>query len=300
MSPSAYQRGLAKLTRFYPFYSGAASLANSKCFKKLSGSGGVAWAPTPGGDVRAYLNDFVGRTAFFIGDLDPKITWVAQRILKPGDTAFDVGANIGIVTLLFSKLVGSKGGSVHAFEPNPIVMRFLGAAISRARATNIVANELAIGSQAATLTLKVEAGNFGSGSLVRGQMWKDYSTHNVPIITLDEYVSSRSIRTIDLIKIDIEGGELELFRGASHVLNHIQPRAIIFEDNASDGPSQSPVIELLRSLDYKILSLPKALLRMNATIFNSTDNSGHDFVAAKSGRAFDDLCKSLRVNHFLN
>jgi FkbM family methyltransferase len=293
MKPSTYQHAVAALTRLYPFYSGAASLPNRLFFKRISGLSGEAWAKTPGGEVYAKLNDFVGRAAFFCGDIDPKLTWVARRVLRPGDTAFDIGANIGIMTLLFSRIVGPSG-SVHAFEPNPVVMRALHRAVTRSGAPNVILNELAVGSEKTTLTLRVAEGNDGSGSLARSHEWGSTHTHEVAVTTIDDYVGQHQIKSIGLMKIDIEGFELELFKGGSDLLKKIQPRAIVFEDNAAPPDTASPVIDFLRSHDYELLSLPKALLRMTARKFSSNDTAGgHDFVAAKRGRPFDDLCRLL-------
>jgi hypothetical protein len=97
---------LAKLGRYYPFFSGYIKLANHKLMRlALPENPFMVWAETPGGKVIVRLNDIVGRTVFLFGDYDPKITWVIQRLLKPGDTALDVGANIGLVSLSMSKVV---------------------------------------------------------------------------------------------------------------------------------------------------------------------------------------------------
>jgi FkbM family methyltransferase len=289
-STSGLQNAIAKLTRLYPLYSGVASLANHRLLTTITGTDGAGWAATPGGEVKVDLSDYVGRAAFFMGDIDPKITWVAKKILRPGGTAFDVGANIGVLTLLFSRLVG-EAGAIHSFEPNPDVAASLDEARKRAHLTNITLNEIAIGSEDAILELRVPERNRGSASIIRGLEWTSAKKHRVAVTTLDKYVIQRGVTAIDLIKIDIEGAELDLFRGASHVLNDIQPRAIIFEENASI-PGRSPVIDFLLSADYGLLSLPKATLRMRARHFEDGDRS-HDFVAAKRGRQFDALCASL-------
>src|SRR5258708_9293617 len=147
MQPSSYQRGLGAALRLYPFYSGSAFIPNHPFFKKIAGpKEREGWACTPGGDIYVSLTDYIGRAAFFLGDLDPKLTWIARKLIKRGDTVFDLGANLGILTLLFSDLVG-ESGSVHAFEPNPAIMHKLRSAVLRKGVGNITLNDLAIGQE---------------------------------------------------------------------------------------------------------------------------------------------------------
>jgi hypothetical protein len=79
---------------------------------------------SPGGYVKASLDDYIGRTVLHFGDLDPKITWALGRIIRSGDQGLDIGANIGVLTLWMSKLVGA-GGIVHALGPNPVLRHTL-------------------------------------------------------------------------------------------------------------------------------------------------------------------------------
>jgi FkbM family methyltransferase len=242
--------------------------------------------------VLADLADFVGRTAFFVGDIDPKLSWVAKRLLKPGSIAFDVGANIGMMTMLYAKLVGPSG-RVHSFEPNPAVMHSLAAAVARAKYENVQLNEAALSAATGTFTLKAPMGNLGSASLIREMSdQSNYLEYSVQVGTLDDYVWKQSVRSIDLIKIDVEGAELDVLLGAKRTLAEIRPQAILFEDNSSSTASESPVIEFLRTEDYEVLSIPKALFRMRVKPCAPSD-IGHDYIAAKRGAQFDRLCKLI-------
>src|SRR5262245_47592751 len=95
-----YQAVVASMTRWYPFFSGCGTLANHPLMKALMPpSSEMVWTRVYGGQVQVPLDDYVGRAAFLFGDLDPKITWVLRRLLKPGDFALDIGANFGVLTL---------------------------------------------------------------------------------------------------------------------------------------------------------------------------------------------------------
>ena len=104
--PNLRQALTAAVTRCYPFFSGCGSLANSGFIKLMSGAqGGKVWCRVPGGEVLADLDDYVGRSAFFVGDLDRKISWICKQIVREGDTVLDIGANIGMVAILLRVMV---------------------------------------------------------------------------------------------------------------------------------------------------------------------------------------------------
>jgi hypothetical protein len=63
-------------------------------------------------------DDYVGRSVYYFGDLDPKLSWLCRKILRRGDTAIDIRANLGVVAVLMAGVAGSSG-TVHAFEPQP-------------------------------------------------------------------------------------------------------------------------------------------------------------------------------------
>ena len=94
------QSAIASVTRYYPLFSGCGTIANSKLIDALSGDvTGKLWSKVPGGEVLADINDYVGRSAFFMGDLDRKITWICKQLVNNGDVVLDIGANIGMVSI---------------------------------------------------------------------------------------------------------------------------------------------------------------------------------------------------------
>jgi FkbM family methyltransferase len=294
VKPSAYQRALASIFRLYPFYSGTASIPNHPLFKKISGpSDREGWTSTPGGQIYASLGDFIGRAAFFSGDLDPKLTWIVKKLVKPGDIVFDVGANLGIFTLLFSQLIGTAG-RVHAFEPNPTVMGYLRAAISRKSAGNVTLNQTALGQQTGIITLKVPDENQGGGSIIKWRDAADIPGVDVPLTRLDDYVAKNGVTKIDFLKVDTEGAELEVLRGGMATLENIRPRIIVFEDSSRNGSEQSEQMKLLRSAGYQFMMIPKQMLTAHPTIVRPDSSiEGWDLIAARSGHDFEITCKIL-------
>ncbi|MGH7293079.1 MAG: hypothetical protein ACREJT_17790, partial [Myxococcota bacterium] len=120
-------RLLRALSRCYPLKSGLGTLASSRPFlRALDGEQGLHWARLRcGAQILVPLDDFVGRALWFFGDLDPKLTWICERLLRPGDTVLDIGANLGLVSLIARERVGASG-AVHAFEPQPELVELIG------------------------------------------------------------------------------------------------------------------------------------------------------------------------------
>lgn len=299
--PTLRQSLVANLTRLYPLYSGCGTFANTRFMHKLSGTSTEhVWCRVPGGEVLAALDDYVGRAAFYFGELDPKITWICAQIVRSGDTVLDIGANIGMVTLGLSKLVG-KNGKVYAFEPNPALQQNLEDTFKRNQVSNVRLHPVALGSKQGQLKLRIPVGNAGAASLIRCRNLSNFDVFEVPVRTLSEIVTEERIKSIRLIKIDVEGFEAEVFRGGHDVLRRIRPEAILFEMNERlEGTvSDQPVFEILRDFGYGFFSIPKCLIRMRLKRFDpdSSDQlAGHDFLAAPQGECYENIAKLVKAS----
>jgi FkbM family methyltransferase len=148
---------------------------------------------------------------------------------RDGWVVFDVGAYVGIYSLWASRLVGD--GFVAAFEPNPMAFRWLISNIELNNATNIKALPYALGDKITKQKLYVAGENEGASSLIMNHIidnpigrYPIVGEFVVPVATLD-YVIDKSteilgkpIRRIDLVKIDVEGYEMKVLRGAGKAL----------------------------------------------------------------------------------
>lgn len=96
------------LRKIYPLKSGLGTIANSKVFKRLDGNPmGDIVAKSGRFDLVVPQDDYVGRSIKYFGDLDKKVTWVVCNVLEPGDTALDIGANLGLVSFQMLDRVGT-------------------------------------------------------------------------------------------------------------------------------------------------------------------------------------------------
>jgi FkbM family methyltransferase len=299
--PTVRQRIVASATRRYPFYSGCGRLANHPVLHRIAGqSSEVAWARVHGGyRVAAPLADHVGRAIFYLGELDRKITWVCSRLVQPGDTVLDIGANLGLVTFTLSALVG-PAGTVHAFEPIPQLQTYIEEGIERNGVTNIQLHRMALGARDGELPLAVPRKNAGASSLVETRQSADSSRLMVPVRTLSSVLTEQEAGHVRLIKMDVEGFEPEVLEGAADFFKIHPPDAILFELNDVSGMVRDHrTIRLLSEYGYGFFSLPRRFTRMRAQRIDAQESSssqdGHDYVAARLGPTYDDVANRLLV-----
>lgn len=151
-----------------------------------------------------------------------------ERFLKPGMVFLDVGAHNGYYTLLASKQVGDAGHVV-AFEPSPRERRRLRWNLALNKCHNVQMESTALGDYEGETSFFVVLGKDTGCNSMRppGQDIHDpVKVMTVPITTLDNYLSRCQISSVDFIKVDAEGGELGVLKGASEFLS-TQPRPIL-------------------------------------------------------------------------
>lgn len=186
---------------------------------------------------------------------EPDVTRLLSATLQPGMVFFDVGANLGYYSLLGSKKVG-KDGQVHSFEPAAAQFKHLKLNVSLNRAANVILNECALSDSRGETTLFLSEGwNQGTHSLARtnGQS----SSCIVSRISVDEYVAMTGVKRLDVMKVDVEGAELLVFKGAQNTLLELKPSLLIFE--ASEPYAQS--------FGYSTSDLKQFVSRQGYTLF---------------------------------
>jgi len=170
--------------------------------------------------------------------------------LRAGDFAVDVGANKGSYLYWLSRAVGETG-TAYAFEPQPVLAEYLRKEC--ARLGNVVIEAAGVSDRAGELTLHVPHGGASPGASFEQSILQhgDCTSYAVPVVTLDEYFQSRK-RRIAALKIDTEGHELSVLRGARGVLQEDAP-CLIMECEARHVTtgSVSDVLQFLESLGYR-------------------------------------------------
>ena len=195
----------------------------------LGPSDGVRSARVFGYQMDLDLSDWIQRNMYFGSYEQPQTSQILSH-LSPGMTFVDVGANVGYYTAMASSIVG--GGRVIAYEPNPWAFDRLNAWIAANQAKNITTVCAALGSREGSMA--ADFGNSDSdnhtASLVTAPVPNGKSEENIiDVRTLDAEAKRMGIRRIDVMKIDVDGYETEVFNGASELLAEGRIGAILCE-----------------------------------------------------------------------
>jgi FkbM family methyltransferase len=141
---------------------------------------------------------------------------------EPPRIIYDIGANIGTWTLLAKSLFPQA--SIHAFEPLEIHYEVFEQKLQTVDGISL--HKIALGASACDLSMKVTSFSDASSFLEIAQASKDFfdltedREESVTVIPLDDYVSQNDLPLPNLIKLDIQGYELEALKGASQCLKH--------------------------------------------------------------------------------
>jgi FkbM family methyltransferase len=163
-----------------------------------------------------------GRMLYATGEYESETSRLIERLLGPGDTMIDVGANIGYFTILGARAVGERGRVV-AFEPMPHVRARLEQNISLNRLPNVAVQNEALSDASGPITFY--AGPADDTGLASLRPLSGSSEVNVMRARFDD-LWSRSDR-VALVKIDVEGAEMAAIRGMTECLRRDGPHVIL-------------------------------------------------------------------------
>jgi FkbM family methyltransferase len=182
----------------------------------------------------------------YLGLFEPRETHLLAELLRPGDTFIDVGAHIGWFTTLAARRVG-MAGQVIACEPYPANAAILKENLARNDCPNARVVEVALGAQRGKIRLAQAGGDSGG---VTALDWAWDGQVEVPMTTLDEV--SDGLSTVTLLKVDVEGWEAQILRGAAKTLVHTKYVLIEINQAALNkaGSSSAEVIHLLREAGF--------------------------------------------------
>ena len=172
------------------------------------------------------LRDHVERQVYFIGLYEPIEVFVLMRLLRPGMTMIDGGANVGQFTIMASDAV-SPSGAVHSFEPVPSTFSKLRRNVEINRLQNVHTNQVALWYERATLRLGLARNNLDNAGAFGVDIVDAVSEVDTKATRLDEYAEAHQIPTIDFIKLDVEGAELQAMQGMSRVLERDHPTLLV-------------------------------------------------------------------------
>ncbi|MEM7699947.1 MAG: FkbM family methyltransferase, partial [Verrucomicrobiota bacterium] len=152
---------------------------------------------------------------------------IIPRLIEPGMTAFDIGANFGLYTRFLSTATGPTG-RVFSFEPTLDMFEVLTNNTIALELDNVVTSQLALSEGQKELTFyipKRDDGtlNYYEASLERDTIGSEHETVVVMTTSLDQFCEDGDITSVDFIKIDVEGHELAVLEGARKVIKRDRP-----------------------------------------------------------------------------
>ncbi|MGH2707175.1 MAG: FkbM family methyltransferase [Actinomycetota bacterium] len=176
------------------------------------------------------LSDYMQRYVFYAGCYDRSLRDFLVAEARPGDVCVDVGANIGVYALpLARRLKRLGGGQVYAFEPGIAAASALRRSIDSAALETIALVPLALGSRRSRMALRQSLW-MAESDICAATLFGDGPEICVAdVVAYDQWKSENGVEALDLIKIDVEGGEIEVLRGMGASIQECQPRAIVLE-----------------------------------------------------------------------
>lgn len=216
-----------------------------------------------GGWFLAY-GDEMGYTIFFRRVFEAHERRFFERILRSGTvhTFLDVGANQGLYTLIAARYV--PGGEVIAFEPLSSEARKLCRNVSVNRYRNVRVEQAALGAFEGEADMFMVLGGKAAYSSLRppaNDVSADSTLVRVKVSTIDHYVPSVGLSSLDLVKIDVEGGELEVLRGAERAIDRYQPVFVVeVEDRRTKqwGYAARDILDYLSVRGYRWFDIDPA------------------------------------------
>jgi FkbM family methyltransferase len=181
---------------------------------------------------------------YMLGTAEPDMQAALKALIRPGMTVYDIGANVGFISIIAAHLVGPKGRVV-AFEPLPSNARQIKYNASLNNFSHVAVREEALGNQEGQACFQVT--DFATtGRLENGVVNKEKRGELVVTVRrLDTVITEAGITPPDLIKMDVEGAEVDVLAGASRTLATARPVMLIELHGTND-----PVALSLEEQDY--------------------------------------------------
>jgi FkbM family methyltransferase len=202
--------------------------------------------------------------------------------VRPGDVAFDVGANIGIYTALLSRLCGPTG-RVFTFEPVPDTYWRLRESLALNRCGNVIPVQSAVCERDGTARINLfdahfsEWNSLGMPSMFNldGSRISPHDSVEVPACTLDQFCAAEKIERVNFLKVDVEGFELSVFKGAERLLRERRVDFLCFEISQEPlkgaGVESRQVFQALEALGYSSYGLDRTTGKFYGPIRDSSE-----------------------------
>ena len=193
-------------------------------------------------------NEDVGRSIWLNGVFEAEETRYLKQVIRPGDICFDVGGNVGYMSILMAQCAAS--GHVHVFEPIPLNAAVIRVNVELNMLDNVTINQRVLSDEPGVANFSISTDFAYSSMRATGTLGEARSIR-VEVDTLDHYLGRHDIGRVDVMKVDVEGAEKLVLKGGEQLLRDRsrRPRLLMFElFDANFLPYQTTVDEIVAML----------------------------------------------------
>ena len=220
------------------------------------------------------------------------------NVLEPGMIFFDVGTNAGLSAISVAKKIGGK--RVFAFEARPSTCELLRRNLLLNHLADVNVVKMALGDLVGEGALQIDARGNGGLNTPGQAMHSDSKVvgqEDVRITTVDVFMKDRDVPRVDVMKVDLQGAELMLFRGARNLLERADAPIILYEGfgflTRRFGYHPVEILWFLESCGYSLFALNSKTVEISELKADYQYDSM--IIAAKAGHAaFEDLRARLK------
>jgi len=185
-----------------------------------------------------------------------------KKLISKGQVVVDVGAQLGLMSKLFSDCVGSQG-KVFSFEPTPSTYEILKETISINNLMNVELVKKAVADKSGQTTFNISSVDASAAnSLAEGGVHGNDIPIKVDLVSIDDFYNQKKLDKIDFIKIDAEGAEFAVLKGAKSVIDNCEPTILLALHPSmilNFGDSMSDIYDYCKDCNYKVIYEGKEL-----------------------------------------
>lgn len=218
---------------------------------------GIVWLNKEDIAIYTTADNYIEWSILSTGTYEDEIGKLIKISLTAGDTAIDIGGNIGLQSLRMSACVGATG-KVFVFEPLNYLQEKFQKNMSLNKANNVTLFPFALSDQQNELDLAINKNQWNQGTFSLNSNTTGNDKQRVVVKVADDMPEIQSANNISLIKIDVEGFEYHVLRGLKQTLQKHKPRIIFEYDTnywAQTGQSITDCYEFLLSLNYSLYQI---------------------------------------------
>ena len=232
-----------------------------KSYKKnASGKTNIAWLANEDIAIFADPNSFIEWQVASMGAYEDEINKLIRISLKHGDTAIDVGGNIGLQSIRMSQAVG-ENGRVYSFEPLIYLQEKFKKNIVLNRVYNVTLMPLALSDTESTAEFTIDPNGDNQGTFSLADTGPGAEKQLVDVKIADSLLELVALQALHLVKIDVEGFELQVLRGMKGLLQKHKPRLIFEYDTplwARTGQDIKTCYQFLSDMGYLFYQVTEA------------------------------------------